>query len=187
MGRKALSEEERQARRREHYEKAKAKRRDLAAERRKVRKRTTTAKMPKPAHIKEAWERRDESIEAMILFGGLLHDLECYVDNSLVMNEGGEIVSRHAGIHGWLIENLPSLASRYKAMMNYKSIVKKIRQIMKIFDPVPTEEFLIYGKLRPLLDEFEVEESKHPEYGRHKNINAVLARRLKRLQDFLDK
>ncbi len=187
MSKKILSEEELRARRRKYYEKVKAKRRDLAAERRKITQRKTTAKKPTPAQIKEAWERRDESVEAMIHFGGLLHDLECYVDNSLVLDEGGGIISRLGGIHGWLAENLPSLVSRYKAMMNYKSIVKKVRQVMKIFDPVPTEEFLISGKLRPLLDAIEIEESNNPGNGRHKNINAVLTRRLKEIEEFLNK
>ncbi len=187
MGREALSDAERRAKRQKYYEKAKAKRRDLAAERRKVRQRKTTATMPTAEQIKEAWERRDESVEAMIHLGGILHDLECYVDNSLVMNEGGEIVSRQSGIRGWISENVPSLSPRYKALMNYKSIAKKVRQIMKIFDPVPTEEFLISGALRPLLDEFEVEQDLNPGLGRYENIIAVLNRRLKKLEDFLNK
>ncbi len=181
------SDEEHRAKRRKYYEKAKTKRRDLAAERRKIRRRTTTAKMPTPEQIKEAWEWRNESIEAMIHLGGLLHDLECHVDNSLVLDEGGEIVGRQGGIRGWINENLPSLAPRYKAMMNYKSIAKKIRQIMKIFDPTPTEEFLRSGALRPLLNEFEVEQGHNPERGRYENVNSVLARRLKRFEDFLNK
>ncbi len=123
----------------------------------------------------------------MIHLGGLLHDLECHVDNSLVFDEGGEIVSRLGGIRGWLGENLPSLAPRYKAMMNYKSIVKKIRQVMKIFDPTPTGEFLRSGALRPLLNEFESERNNNPGCGLHESINAVLNRRLRRLEEFLNK
>ncbi len=182
-----LCEEERRARRRKYYANAKAKKRDLTGERRKIRRRTTSAKMPTPEEIEDAWNRRTESAEAMIHLGGLLHDLECYVDNSLVLGEDGGIICRHRGIRGWLDEHLPSLAPRYKAMMNYKSMAKKIRQVMKVFDPTPTGELLRRGALRPLLDEFEAESDANPNRGRYDNITAVLNRRLKQLEEFLNK
>ena len=43
----------------------------------------------------------------MVRLGGMLQDLECYVDNCLRFDESGEVVGRNGGIKGWLGEKLP--------------------------------------------------------------------------------
>ena len=66
-----------------YYARETERRRLLAADRRKLHRRRTLAPMPTPEALLEAWNRRKESKEQMILLGGMLHDLECYVDNCL--------------------------------------------------------------------------------------------------------
>ncbi len=136
----------RKVRRPFYYARERERRRELRRERRKIHRRTTTASMPAPADILNAWSRRRESKANMIRLGGLLHDLECYVDNSLVFNENGRIIRRRGGIRGWLKENLPELVPHYKAVMSYKAMAMKLRQATETVDPQPTVELLEEGR-----------------------------------------
>lgn len=68
----------------------------------------------------------------------MIHDLECYVDNSLKLNDNGDIVGRNGGIKEWLFHNAAELFFHYKTVMRYKSLAKKLRQIARISDPIPT-------------------------------------------------
>ncbi len=128
-----------------YYAREKRRRQELAIERRKIRRRTTTAPMPTPADVRAAWEMRKESKERMILLGGMLHDLECYVDNRLHFDDAGNIVRRAGGIRGWLRENLPELAPHYKTLMRYKAMAVKLRQATGLHDPTPTSALLETG------------------------------------------
>jgi hypothetical protein len=85
----------------------------------------------------------------MIRLGGRLHDLECYVDNCLKFDEKGDVVGRNGGIRGWLKENLPDLAPKYKTLMRYKALAVRLRQATGTKDPVPTEKLLTkpYGEV----------------------------------------
>ena len=38
---------------------------------------------------------------AAVRFGSRMHDLECYVDNSLLHDEAGAIVGRRGGVKAW--------------------------------------------------------------------------------------
>ncbi len=125
-----------------YYARERERRRELRRERRKVRRRSTTAPMPTPADIRDAWNERKGSKANMIRLGGLLHDLECYVDNGLVFDGSGRIVRRRGGIRGWLNEHLPDLASHYKALMSYKAMAVKLRQATGTRDPRPTARLL---------------------------------------------
>ncbi len=125
-----------------YYARERERRRELRQARRKVRRRTTTAPMPTPMDIRDAWNHRKASKENMIRLGGLLHDLECYVDNSLVFDGNGRIVKRRGGIRGWLNENLPALVPHYKALMSYKAMAVKLRQATQTNDPKPTVRLL---------------------------------------------
>ena len=74
---RALKKEElmrdlRRVRRPFYYEQEVAHRRELAKERRKIRRRSTTAPMPNPTEILDAWNARKSSRRAMILLGGML-------------------------------------------------------------------------------------------------------------------
>ncbi len=125
-----------------YYARERERRRELRRARRKIRRRTTTAPIPTPEVIVDAWCHRRESKAHMIRLGGLLHDLECYVDNSLVFGGDGRIVRRRGGIRGWLKEHLPELVPHYKALMSYKAMAIKLRQATATTDPRPTAELL---------------------------------------------
>ena len=125
-----------------YYERENARRRALAAERRKVRQRTTSNPCPTREEVLDAWIHAKDSREAMLRFGGILEDLECHVDNSLRFGAGGGIVGRAPGIKGWLQANIPVLYSKYTTVMRYKAAAKKLRQVVGIKDPTPLSTIL---------------------------------------------
>ena len=125
-----------------YYARERERRRGLAAARRKVLRRRTTAPAPTPEALLAAWEARKESREAMIRLGGMLHDLECHVDNCLRFDESGAVVGRNGGIRGWIRENLPDLAPKYKTLMRYKALAVRLRQATDTRDPTPTSALL---------------------------------------------
>ncbi len=125
-----------------YYARETARRHALMDERRKIRRRTTTAPMPTPEAIRAAWENRRASKAAKIVLGGMLHDLECYVDNRLRLNSDGNIVGRNHGIKGWITEHLSDLLPHYKALMYYKELAMKLRQATDTHDPTPTSALL---------------------------------------------
>ena len=145
---RALKKEElmrdlRRVRRPFYYEQEVARRRELAKERRKIRRRSTTAPMPTPKEILDAWNARKSSRRAMILLGGMLHDLECYVDNCLKFDDAGNVIGRNGGIRGWLADNLPELLPKYKTLMRYKALAIRLRQATGTKDPKPTSKLLV--------------------------------------------
>ena len=126
-----------------YYAQEVERRRALALERRKIRRRRTTAPMPTPESLLAAWAERKTSREAMILLGGMMHDLECYVDNCLRFDEAGNVVGRNGGIRGWLADNVPELLSKYKTLMRYKALAVRLRQVTDTKDPKPTSKLLV--------------------------------------------
>jgi len=125
-----------------HYARERVRRQALADERRCVGGRRTTNPCPTREEILEAWTRRRESHEAAVRFGSMIHDLECYVDNSLLRDGTGAIVGRRGGVKAWLQENIPVLHLRYTTVMRYKAMAKKLRQVVGLADPVPAEAVL---------------------------------------------
>ena len=126
-----------------YYAQEVERRRALAIERRKIRRRHTTAPMPTPEELIEAWNRRKTSRKAMILLGGMMHDLECYVDNCLRFDDVGNVIGRNGGIRGWLKENVPDLFPKYKTLMRYKALAVRLRQATGTKDPKPTSKLLV--------------------------------------------
>ena len=124
-----------------YYERENARRRALAAERRRVQRRRTESPCPTREAILDAWTHAREGREAMLRFGSLLEDLACYVDHELRL-AGGRIVGRAPGIKGWLRENVPALALRYTTVMRYKAAAKKLRQVVELPDPIPVAAVL---------------------------------------------
>ena len=102
-----------------YYAREKARREALAAERRRVGGRRTTSPCPTREAVLDAWTHRRESHEAAVRFGSMIHDLECYVDNSLLRDESGAIVGRRGGVKAWLQTNVPALYVRYTIVMRY--------------------------------------------------------------------
>jgi len=139
---KALLREVQRLRRPFYYERETKRRRELAAERRRLHRRTTLAEEPTAEDVLAAWEQRKESKEAMVRLGGMLHDLECYVDNSLRLDCEGNVVGRNRGIRGWIAANLPQLTPKYKTLMRYKAMALKLRQATDTRDPKPTARLL---------------------------------------------
>ncbi len=138
-----------------YYIKEKERRRALAAERRKVRLRSTFAPEPKPEEILAAWNARKESREAMLRLGCLLEDLACHVDSGLRFDATGAVCGRNGGIRGWLLENLPVLLPKYKTLMRYKALAKHMKQISGSRDPEPAGKMLEEPRrtaIAPILD-----------------------------------
>ena len=133
----------RRVRRPFYYAQEVERRRSLAIERRKIRRRRTTAPMPTPEVLLKAWNERKSSRKAMIILGGMMHDLECYVDNCLRFDEAGNVVGRNGGIRGWIADNVPELLSKYKTLMRYKALAVRIRQATETKDPKPTSRLLV--------------------------------------------
>lgn len=124
-----------------YYERENERRRRLAAERRRVRRRHTENPCPTREEVLEAWTHVRDGREAMLRFGSLLEDLECYVDHELRIVDG-RVIGRAPGIKGWLREHIPALALRYSTVMRYKAAAKKLRQIVELRDPVPVAAIL---------------------------------------------
>ena len=124
-----------------YYERENERRRALAAERRRIRRRRTEYPCPTREAILDAWTHAREGRVAMLRFGSLLEDLECYVDHELRIADG-RIVGRAPGIKGWLRENIPALALRYTTVMRYKAAARKLRQIVELPDPIPVAAVL---------------------------------------------
>ena len=133
----------RRVRRPFYYAQEVERRRSLAIERRKIRRRRTTALMPTPEELFKAWNERKSSRKAMIILGGMMHDLECYVDNCLRFDEAGNVIGRNGGIRGWIADNVPELLSKYKTLMRYKALAVRIRQVTETKDPKPTSRLLV--------------------------------------------
>ena len=132
-------------RRPRYYAAENERRRALAAERRRIRARSTTNACPTREAILEAWNRRKDSHEAAIRFGSMLEDLECYLDNSLRRSEDGVIIGRNPGIKGWLCDNLPEIYEKYTTAMRYKAAAKKLKQVVELADPTPADVVLPHG------------------------------------------
>ena len=126
-----------------YYARERARREALAEERRRVGGRRTTNPCPTREAILDAWVHRHDSHEAVVRFGSMVHDLECYVDNSLLRDENGAIVGRRGGVKAWLQMNIPALYVRYTTVMHYKAMAKKLRQVVGLADPVPAEAVLV--------------------------------------------
>ena len=151
MKRKLMSELKR-LRRPFYYHRENERRRALAVERRKIKRRSTLSSEPTPEDILNAWNCRKESKEAMIKLGGMLQDLECYVDNGLKISVSGEVLGRKGGIRGWLKDNQPELLPKYKTLMRYKAMAIKLRQATGTKDPKPTE-YLLRKPMHPVVKE----------------------------------
>ena len=125
-----------------YYERELARRKELAAERRKLRERRTVNDRPTEEELRIAFRRANESPVAMIRFGSLLEDLECYVDNSAIFDDDGNLVGRRGGIRQYLRDKMPDLSVQYKTVMRYKALARKFRQAFGVSDPIPAVALL---------------------------------------------
>lgn len=128
-----------------HYEAEKARRQEMAAQRRRVTRRSTVSPCPIKEDLLEAWRHVRDSKESLIRFGSMVQDLECYVDNTLRFDSSGRISGRNSGVKGWLRKNLPELAEHYTSVMRYKAAAKKLRQVVGLVDPTPVTA--VFGEI----------------------------------------
>ena len=133
---------QRRACRARYYARDNARRRALAAERRRLTRRTTTNPCPTPEALRAAFAARGESPEAKIRLGSLLEDLACHVDSRLRIGPYGEVLGRNGGIKAWLRAHVPELAARYKTLMRHKALARRLRQAAGVGDPVPADALL---------------------------------------------
>ena len=120
----------------------------LRSERRKLCARSTLAPRPTATDVRVAWSFARETHEGMLRLGGLLHDLECHLANGLEVIHVGrrpKIVGRAGGVRGWIRQNCPELSGKYKTLMRYKALARRLRQAAEIADPVPTSAALEGG------------------------------------------
>ena len=59
------------------------------------------------------------------------------MDNCLRFGPDGGILGRNGGVKAWLREHAPELSGRYKTLMRYKALARRLRQAAEIADPVP--------------------------------------------------
>ncbi len=132
----------RKARRPTYYPAERARRLALAAERRKIRRRTTTNPKPTGKALREQFAKAKTSPLEMIRFGSMVEDLECYVDNRLKFSSPGVISGRNGGVKRWLQANCAPLFERYSTVMRYKQLSRKFRQALGAADPTPATALL---------------------------------------------
>ena len=132
----------RRARRPTYYPAERARRLALAAERRRIRRRTTTNPKPTGKALLGQFAKAKSSPLEMIRFGSMVEDLECYVDNRLKFSSPGVISGRNGGVKRWLQANCAPLYERYSTVMRYKQLSRKFRQALGAADPTPATALL---------------------------------------------
>ena len=131
-----------------YYERERARRWHLADERVAIRVRRTMNPCPSLNEVRNAWHRvhatrGHEHVLAILHCGGLLEDLEGYVDNHAYVTRGvSGIRGRAPGIKGLFRNRAPDLFADYKNVMRCKALAKKYRQAVGCPDPVPTSAIL---------------------------------------------
>lgn len=168
----------RKCRRPTYYADENARRRKLASDRRKIRRRTTINRKPSPEDLRSQWARVKKSPRDMLLFGSMLEDLEAYVDNSLIRDEDGTIVGRKGGIKKWLCDNCPELWAKYPSVMRFKALAKKFKQVVELEDPLPITVALTERK------DF-VEKWIAPETNERRRLAGRMAHARERARDFM--
>ena len=145
-------------RRPSYYENERNRRLRLTQDRRRIRSRSTNNPCPTADELRQAFKHARDSVESMIRIGSLMEDLECYVDNSLVFGEYGQIIARNGGIRRYIQSEIPDLYPSYKTLMRYKALAKKFRQAVGIGDPVPAASVLPAGVKSSKGDESKIKE-----------------------------
>jgi hypothetical protein len=125
-----------------YYESERNRRLGLTHERRRIHNRSTSNPCPTADELRNAFKHARDSVENMVRIGSLMEDLECYVDNSLIFGEHGQIIARKGGIRRYIQSEIPDLYDSYKTLMRYKALAKKFRQAVGINDPIPAASVL---------------------------------------------
>ena len=140
--RNRLSHLVRRLRRPTYYERERARRRELAAERRKVRARHTLNPRPDYGAIRAALRAAHASPEGALRCGSLMMDLACFADASLRFDGNGRIAGRRGGVKRLLQREAPDLFGKYPTLMRHKATAQRFRQACGADDPVPADALL---------------------------------------------
>lgn len=149
--RRALDASIRKLRRPSYYERERDRRLALGKTRRAVSRRHTTNPRPSIEALRNAWYAVRRTPETALRLGGMLEDLECYVDNRVVGNSATGWRGRRGGIKRFLEREAPDLFAHYAAIMRYKALARRFRQACGLNDPIPADAALpVRGRQRPV-------------------------------------
>lgn len=109
--------------------------------------RTSSKPPPSLDALREAYNRRNASCEAMIRLGSMLEDVEaayCVGYELVPMDDSGTDGSYYVeydapwrtGIRGFL-KGAPDLLAKYKTLMRYKKLSADFREAVELYDPNP--------------------------------------------------
>ena len=109
--------------------------------------RTSTKPPPSLGALREAYQRRNESCEAMIRLGSMLEDIEAahgvgykfekYDDSGTADSYFIDYDTPwQTGIRGFL-KDAPELLAAYKTLMRYKKLSADFRDAIELYDPNP--------------------------------------------------
>ena len=109
--------------------------------------RTSTKPPPSLGALREAYQRRNESCEAMIRLGSMLEDIEAahgvgykfekYDDSGTADSYFIDYDTPwQTGIRGFL-KDAPELLAAYKTLMRYKKLSADFRDVIELYDPNP--------------------------------------------------
>lgn len=129
-------------RRPSYYDRERDRRVELGRVRRAITARHTYNPPPSLDAIREAWRAVRRSPETALRLGGMLEDLECYVDNRSRGDSRTGWRGRRGGIKRLFEREAPDLFEHYAAIMRYKAIARRFRQACGIADPVPADAVL---------------------------------------------
>ncbi len=124
-----------------YYAAERVRRLALVQERRRQSRRSTTSPRPSLDAIRMLFVQVRGNSGAALRLGGLLEDLECYLDNRPRF-AGEHCLGRAGGIKRHLQRHAPDLFAHYSALMRYKAIAKRFRQAAGVADPVPVDALL---------------------------------------------
>ncbi len=110
LARRAFDAARRRRRRTTYYERERDRRLALGRTRRAITRRRTTNPKPTMEALRTAWRAARTSPEAALRLGGMLEDLECYVDNRVVGDAATGWRGRRGGIKRLLEREAPDLA-----------------------------------------------------------------------------
>lgn len=142
LARRALGEAVRHLRRPTYYERERERRLVLGKTRRAITCRRTVNPKPSMDALRAAWRAARRCPQAALRFGGMLEDLECYVDNRSLGGPAGGWRGRRGGIKRLLEREAPDLFAHYAAVMRYKALARRFRQACGVEDPVPADALL---------------------------------------------
>ncbi len=128
---------------------------DEAKKRMCITRKTSVETPPTPGELRRAWEaaRGRGSLNAKLLAGTLLSNLEPSVDQSYLRTEDGTIVGRRPGLKGWLRGYCPDLVPHYKALICYKAFADKLRVALGIEEPDTLSGVIDFGGIDQKRDE----------------------------------